>query len=192
MRPPSPVLRTRACRRDQEEARRRQRISARTVRAGNRGARVRRGVPCPLAMRPSVCCGAVLTRDPCSARRSKELDAMLKGDSYWGAPGSAAEVIKAEKKDKKSGAKGAQGAQGAKGVKVGGKKGKGSKNKDPKVLKAQQAAKQLLAAKKVRGCAQSNARAHGGGCFPVRARTPAPRRWPRSPHALASSRLGLT
>lgn len=136
---------------------------------------------------PSV--AAVLTRDQCSARRSKELDAMLKGDSYWGASGSAAEVIKAEKKDKKGGAKG---AKGAKGIKVGGKKGKGAKNKDPKVLKAQQAAKQLLAAKKVRGCAQSDARAHCGGLFPVRAHTVALRGWPRSPYALVPARFGLT
>jgi hypothetical protein len=116
---------------------------------------------------------------------------MLKGDSYWGAPGSAAEVIKAEKKDKKGGAKG---AQGAKGVKVGGKKVRGAKiaNKDPKVLKAQQAAKQLLAAKKVRACALSNARTLGGDWPPARVHTPALRRSPRSQHALASSRFGLT
>lgn len=70
------------------------------------------------------------------------------GDSYWGASGSAAEVVKT---DKKEGKKGPKAAAGAKGVKVGAKKGKGAKvvNKDPKVLKAQQAAKQLLAAKKV-------------------------------------------
>ena len=75
---------------------------------------------------------------------------MLKGDSYWGASGSTAEVVKTDKKDKK--APKAAAAKGAKGVKVGAKKGKGARvaNKDPKVLKAQQAAKQLLAAKKVR------------------------------------------
>ena len=75
---------------------------------------------------------------------------MLKGDSYWGASGSTAEVVKTDKKDKKTPK--AAPAKGAKGVKVGAKKGKAARlaNKDPKVLKAQQAAKQLLAAKKVR------------------------------------------
>ena len=73
---------------------------------------------------------------------------MLGGDSYWGAAGSAADVVKTDKKEKK-GPK--AGAAAAKGVKVGAKRGKGAKlaNKDPKLLKAQQAAKQLLAAKKV-------------------------------------------
>jgi hypothetical protein len=82
---------------------------------------------------------------------------MLKGSgSYW-STGSTADVVKADKKGpKKAGPKGAAGAgaKGAKGVKVGAKGAKkGARariaNKDPKVLKAQQAAKQLLAAKKV-------------------------------------------
>ena len=77
---------------------------------------------------------------------TKELNKMLKVDSYWGASaGTAADVVKTDKKtDKKKPA--------AKGVKVGAKKGKaakGGKSKDPKVLKAQQAARKLLAAKQV-------------------------------------------
>lgn len=80
------------------------------------------------------------------------------GDSYWGASGSTADVVKSDKKVKKP-PKAA--AAGAKGVKVGAKKGKGAKvaNKDPKVLKAQQAAKQILAAKKVPTC--------GACCVPL-------------------------
>ena len=72
---------------------------------------------------------------------------MLKGDSYW-STGSTAEVVKADKKGPKG--QGA-GKGGAAGVKVGKRKGKSAKiaNKDPAVLKAQQAAKQLLAARKV-------------------------------------------
>jgi hypothetical protein len=76
-----------------------------------------------------------------------ELDKMLKGDSYW-STGSTAEVVKADKKGPKGQG---TGKGGAAGVKVGKRKGKSAKiaNKDPAVLKAQQAAKQLLAARKV-------------------------------------------
>jgi len=109
-----------------------------------RGHALRVRAPCVRLLRP-----AVLTRGH-AARRPKELAAMVKGDSYWG-NGSAAEVVKTDKKGKKAPAAGAA-AKGAKGVKVGKKGAKGARaaNKDPKVLKAQQAAKQLLAAKKVR------------------------------------------
>lgn len=83
---------------------------------------------------------------------AKELNKLLKADSYWGTRGSAADVVKADKKGPKPGAKPDATAGTKAGVKVGAKKGKKTAkvSKDPKVAKAQQAAKQLLAAKKVR------------------------------------------
>ena len=75
-----------------------------------------------------------------------ELSKLVEVDSYWNTTKSRTDaVIKAEKKAPK------KPAAAGKGVKVGGKKGKkGPANKDPKTLKAQQAAKKLLANKKVR------------------------------------------
>jgi len=82
---------------------------------------------------------------------AKELNKLLMADSYWGTRGSAADVVKADKKGPKPGAKPDAMAGAKAGVKVGAKKGKKTAkvSKDPRVAKAQQAAKQLLAAKKV-------------------------------------------